>query len=114
MTVPCELGMAPCRLSFSLSYSTRGRFSIKVSRYGEPVGEKGGKVMGWYRGPNPALWTNSPEMLKVLTHPPSYLFLILLPFFCLFLELPPLSSLFHILPPPFYNADPPSLTLIQS
>lgn len=35
-----------------------------IERYGEPVGEKGGKVMGWYRGPNPALWTNSPEMLK--------------------------------------------------
>ena len=46
-------------------------FSIRVARYGEPVGEKGGKVMGWYRGPNPALWTNSPEMLKVLAHPPS-------------------------------------------
>jgi cytochrome P450 family 3 subfamily A len=33
-------------------------------RYGQPVGEKGGKIMGWYRGPNPALWTNSPELLK--------------------------------------------------
>ena len=33
-------------------------------RYGQPVGELGGKVMGWYRGPSPALWTNCPEMLK--------------------------------------------------
>jgi len=35
-----------------------------LERYGQPVGDKGGKIMGWYRGPSPALWTNSPEMLK--------------------------------------------------
>ena len=65
---------------------------LLLCRYGQPVGDKGGKVnvlpfllfssifgifirfivmlsvcqvMGWYRGPSPALWTNSPEMLKV-------------------------------------------------
>ena len=36
-----------------------------MERYGEEIGEKGGKIMGWYRGPNPALWTTSPELLKV-------------------------------------------------
>ena len=36
-----------------------------MERYGEEIGEKGGKIMGWYRGPNPALWTSSPELLKV-------------------------------------------------
>jgi len=35
-----------------------------MERYGEEIGEKGGKIMGWYRGPNPALWTTSPELLK--------------------------------------------------
>ena len=35
-----------------------------MSQYGEEVGELGGKIMGWYRGPNPVLFTTSPEILK--------------------------------------------------
>ena len=32
--------------------------------YGEEVGKKGGRILGWYRGPNPAIWTTCPEILK--------------------------------------------------
>ena len=35
-----------------------------MDEYGEDIGTKGGRVMGWYRGPNPAIWTTSPEILK--------------------------------------------------
>ena len=35
-----------------------------MDEYGEEIGTKGGRVMGWYRGPNPAIWTTSPEILK--------------------------------------------------
>jgi len=35
-----------------------------MEEYGEVIGEKGGKIMGWYRGPNPAIWTTSPEVIK--------------------------------------------------
>ncbi|XP_023337750.1 uncharacterized protein LOC111708563 [Eurytemora carolleeae] len=35
-----------------------------MEEYGEEIGEKGGKIMGWYRGPSPAIWTTSPEFLK--------------------------------------------------
>ena len=33
-------------------------------QYGEEVGQMGGRILGWYRGPNPALLTTSPEILK--------------------------------------------------
>jgi len=32
--------------------------------YGQDIGTLGGKIMGWYRGPSPVLWTNSPEVIK--------------------------------------------------
>jgi len=32
--------------------------------YGEVVDDQGGRIMGWYRGPHPAIWTTSPEFLK--------------------------------------------------
>ena len=35
-----------------------------MAEYGEEVGEMGGRIMGWYRGPNPVLFTTSPEILK--------------------------------------------------
>jgi len=35
-----------------------------MNELGENVGESGGKVIGWYRGPSPAIWTTSPEFLK--------------------------------------------------
>jgi len=35
-----------------------------MEEYGEEIGEKGGKILGWYRGPSPAIWTTSPEFLK--------------------------------------------------
>jgi len=41
-----------------------GTMTDWMERYGQKAGEKGGKIMGWYRGPSPALWTNSPEILK--------------------------------------------------
>ena len=27
-----------------------------MDQYGAEVGKVGGRIMGWYRGPNPALW----------------------------------------------------------
>ena len=35
-----------------------------MDEYGQDVGSQGGRIMGWYRGPNPALWTTSPEIIK--------------------------------------------------
>ena len=35
-----------------------------MAEYGEEVGEMGGRIMGWYRGPNPVLFTTAPEILK--------------------------------------------------
>ena len=35
-----------------------------MDEYGQDVGGLGGRIMGWYRGPNPALWTTSPEIIK--------------------------------------------------
>ena len=35
-----------------------------MDEYGEDIGDQGGRIMGWYRGPNPAIWTTSPEILK--------------------------------------------------
>ena len=35
-----------------------------MAEYGEEVGQMGGRIMGWYRGPNPVLFTTSPEILK--------------------------------------------------
>ena len=35
-----------------------------MDEYGEDIGDQGGRIMGWYRGPNPAIWTTSPEVLK--------------------------------------------------
>ena len=35
-----------------------------IDEYGQDVGGLGGRIMGWYRGPNPALWTTSPEIIK--------------------------------------------------
>ena len=37
-----------------------------MDQYGADVGSDGGRIMGWYRGPNPALWVTSPEILKVI------------------------------------------------
>jgi len=41
-----------------------GTMTDWLERYGQDAGELGGKIMGWYRGPSPAIWTNSPEILK--------------------------------------------------
>ena len=41
-----------------------GTMTHWMEEYGEKVGQMGGRVMGWYRGPSPALLTTSPEILK--------------------------------------------------
>ena len=35
-----------------------------MSKYGEVIDDQGGRIMGWYRGPSPAIWTTSPKILK--------------------------------------------------
>jgi len=35
-----------------------------MNELGESIGSQGGKIIGWYRGPSPAIWTTSPEFLK--------------------------------------------------
>jgi len=35
-----------------------------MDQYGAEVGKVGGRIMGWYRGPNPALWLTCPEIMK--------------------------------------------------
>ena len=41
-----------------------GTMTKWMDEYGQYVGSQGGRIMGWYRGPNPALWTTSPEIIK--------------------------------------------------
>jgi len=41
-----------------------GKMLEWMDQYGADVGNEGGRIMGWYRGPNPALWVTSPEILK--------------------------------------------------
>ena len=43
-----------------------GKMLEWMDQYGADVGSDGGRIMGWYRGPNPALWVTSPEILKVI------------------------------------------------
>ena len=35
-----------------------------MEEFGEEVGSLGGRIMGWYRGPNPVITTTCPEILK--------------------------------------------------
>ena len=35
-----------------------------MEEFGEEVGGMGGRIMGWYRGPNPVITTTCPEILK--------------------------------------------------
>ena len=35
-----------------------------MEEFGEEVGSMGGRIMGWYRGPNPVITTTCPEILK--------------------------------------------------
>ena len=38
-----------------------------MEQHGEEVGRLGGRIMGWYRGPNPVITTTCPEILKEVT-----------------------------------------------